>query len=169
MFRELRRKDRAMNDLEVQAVLGKGEYGILASVGNDAFPYAIPYSYAMLADKIYIHCTSKQSHTKDNVQNSEKVCFTVVGKTERMPDKFATNYESVVVFGTAKEITDTQQKIAALRGIIQKYSADYVEEGEVYIEKMFAATSVIEIVPLHVSGKARRKEGESNLEYLKKS
>ena len=97
MFREMRRKDRAMEELQVKKVLEKGEYGILASFGENEFPYAIPYSYAMLDGKIYFHCTAKESHSKDNIFLNPNVCFTVVGETELLPVQFATCFESVVV------------------------------------------------------------------------
>ncbi|NCC01381.1 MAG: pyridoxamine 5'-phosphate oxidase family protein [Clostridia bacterium] len=168
MFREIRRKDRAMNDLEIQKVLEQGEYGILASTGEDDFPYAIPYSYVVIDGKIYIHCTSQASHSKDNLKKNHKICFTVVGETEILPDKFGTCYESVVVFGTVEEIKDSGLILTALNKMLEKYSADFIKEGQIYIEKMLELTTVMEITPIHMTGKARRKSGKTNLEVFNK-
>lgn len=156
MFREMRRADRAMEESQIRAVLEKGEYGILASCGADGFPYAIPYSYAVLDGKIYIHCTAEESHCKDNLRDTPKVCFTVVGETEVLPARFSTRYESVVVFGTAKEILDPVRKNAALMALVEKYSPGYAKEGREYAMSAEPVTSVIEITPLHMTGKARR-------------
>ena len=156
MFREMRRKDRALAESQVWEVLEKGEYGILASCGADGFPYAVPYSYAVLDGKIYIHCTAEEGHCKDNLRYAPQVCFTVVGETEVLPARFSTRYESVVVFGTAKEILDPAQKNAALMALVEKYSPEYRKEGREYAMSAEPVTSVIEITPLHMTGKARR-------------
>ncbi len=156
MFREMRRADRAMEESQIREVLEKGEYGILASCGADGFPYAIPYSYAVLDGKIYIHCTAEESHCKDNLRDAPQVCFTVVGETEVLPARFSTRYESVVVFGTAKEILDPARKNAALMALVEKYSPGYAKEGREYAMSAEPVTSVIEITPLHMTGKARR-------------
>lgn len=157
MFREMRRKDRMMEEPQIKKVLENGEYGILASFGEEGFPYAIPYSYAMLDGKIYFHCTARESHSKDNIHSNPNVCFTVVGETELLPAQFATCFESVVVFGTAKEILDQEQKEAALTALLEKYSSAYMKEGKEYINAAGHGTSVIEITPLHMTGKARYK------------
>lgn len=158
MFREMRRKDRAMNDAQIQNLLNIGEYGILASQGEEPFPYAIPLSYAMVDGKIYLHCTSRESQTKDNIGYNPNVCFTIVGDTEVLPEKFSTCYESVVVVGTAKEITEEKQKVAGLQALVEKYSGDFMKEGKAYITSALAITSVIEITPIQVTGKFRMKK-----------
>lgn len=162
MFREMRRKDRMMEGPQIKKVLENGEYGILASCGEDGSPYAIPYSYAMLDGKLYFHCTAKESHSKDNIRSNPNVCFTVVGETELLPAQFATCFESVVVFGTAKEILDPEQREAALVALLEKYSPAYMKEGREYIKAAGRGTSVIEITPLHMTGKARRRNANSD-------
>ncbi len=53
-----------------------------------------------VGDVIYFHC-APEGHKLENLSGNNKVSFCVVGKTQVLPDKFATNYESVIVFGTA--------------------------------------------------------------------
>lgn len=158
MFREMRRKDRALEESQIREVLEKGEYGVLASRGADGFPYAIPYTYAVLDGKIYLHCTAEESHCKDNLRYAPQVCFTVVGETEVLPARFSTRYESVVVFGTASEILDPARKNAALMALVEKYSPSYMQEGREYAVSAESVTTVIEITPLHMTGKARRSK-----------
>ena len=85
------------------------------------------------------------------------VCFTVIGETEVLPDKFNTRYESVVIFGTAELIEDETLRQKALIGLIQKYSADYYDKGMQYIEKSGDRTAIIEVTPVHMTGKKKTK------------
>ena len=71
-----------------------------------------------------------------------------------LSDQFATNYESVIVFGSAS-VVDAAEKEAALEAIIQRYSADYLEAGLAYIEKFRAATQVVRISAELITGKRR--------------
>ena len=157
MMREMRRKDRAMKASHIEDVLNRAEYGVLASVGNGNYPYAIPYSYALMDGNIYIHCTSDASHSRENMTNNPTVCFTVVGDTEVLPAKFGTCYESVVIFGRVCEVTEPVLKKCALRSLLEKYSHDHIERGQKYLEAKCDAVSVMEITPIKVTGKTRPK------------
>ena len=44
-MKQLRRKDRGMNADEAAQLLAAGEYGVLSTVGEDAQPYGVPFSY----------------------------------------------------------------------------------------------------------------------------
>jgi len=48
-------------------------------------------------------------HKLDNIEYNTKVSFCVVGKTKVLPDQFATDYESAVVFGVASEIKEDER------------------------------------------------------------
>lgn len=154
MNHEVRRKDREISELEAIDILENSEYGVLATVGKDNIPYAIPLNYVLYNNKIYFHCAKNVGHKLENIKYFPTVCFTVVGKTQLLPDKFSTAYESVVVFGKATEIFD-KEKIAAL--IIEKYSPDFIKEGGLYIQKMIDKISIIEIEIEKITGKSRRK------------
>ena len=41
-MREMRRKDRQLTEEEAMDVVRKGEYGVLATVGDDGKPYSVP-------------------------------------------------------------------------------------------------------------------------------
>jgi len=40
MMREMRRQDRKLESEEIQVILRKGEFGILATIANDNKPYS---------------------------------------------------------------------------------------------------------------------------------
>jgi uncharacterized protein len=154
MSRELRRKDRGMSEMEARELLERGEYGILSTSGPDGQPYGIPLSYCVIDNVIYFHC-AMEGHKLEIIANNSKVSFCVVGKTEVLPDKFATRYESVIVTGRATEVFD-EEKLSGLKGLLPKYSAGFIAEGLNYINAKGAQTRVFRVSMDNISGKARR-------------
>ena len=156
MHKEIRRKDRALDKAATLAVLKNSEYGVLSTVDQDHQPYGTPVSYVLVDNSIFIHCAT-EGHKLENIAYNNKVSFCVVGKTELLPDKFSTKYESAIVFGTALIVDDENQKRAALRAILAKYSPDHLEAGEKYINKLFDQVKVIQVSIDHLTGKSRKE------------
>jgi nitroimidazol reductase NimA-like FMN-containing flavoprotein (pyridoxamine 5'-phosphate oxidase superfamily) len=154
MFREMRKKERELNNEEAIEILKNNTYGILSTIGENGYPYGVPLSYIYFNNAIFFHGATN-GHKLDNILNNNKVSFCVVGETHILPDKFSTEYESTIVFGKAFEVFD-DEKNAALLEIINKYSSDYIEQGKEYIQRASKATKVIKIEIDHISGKARR-------------
>jgi nitroimidazol reductase NimA-like FMN-containing flavoprotein (pyridoxamine 5'-phosphate oxidase superfamily) len=144
-----------MPDSEARAILEQGEYGVLSTVSVDGQPYGVPVSYAYTGDTIVFHC-AVEGHKLDNLNSNSKVSFCVVGKTQVLPDKFATNFESVIVFGKAFEVRD-EEKHAALVDLLKKYSPGYLDKGLRYIDGDGPQARVFKIVIESLTGKARKK------------
>ncbi|MCR3758609.1 pyridoxamine 5'-phosphate oxidase family protein [Clostridium felsineum] len=153
MFREMRRKDRELRNDAIIEILKNNEYGILSTISENGYPYGVPLSYIYMNDSIYFH-SALDGHKLDNIKISDKVSFCVVGETSVVPDEFTTNYESVIIFGKAKEIFD-DEKTSVLLEILKKYSKEYIEKGTIYIEKAGQRTKVFKININHISGKKR--------------
>lgn len=154
MFREMRKKQRQITEEESIEILNNGEYGILATIGENGYTYATPLSYVYYNEAVYFHCAVEGSKL-DNIKYNEKVSFCVVGKTKVLQEKFSTEYESAIVFGRAI-IIEKEEKIGALTAIIEKYSPDFKKEGLEYIERAAGATCVVKIEIDRITGKARR-------------
>lgn len=150
----MRRIERKMSDEKTNALLKDGEYGILSTVSKENMPYGVPLSYVMVDEAIYFHCATVGTKL-DNILNNSNVCFTIVGKTRVLPDKFSTEYESVIVFGQASLIENENEKIQILQEIIQKYSPGFLEEGLKYIKQAHEKTKIVKIKIDHFSGKNR--------------
>lgn len=45
MFREMRRKKQILSEKECVEILEKGTAGVLALLGDNDYPYAVPISY----------------------------------------------------------------------------------------------------------------------------
>ncbi len=155
MFKEIRRSDRKLNQEDMDQLLEKSDYGTLSMIGTNGYPYGIPISYVMVDGKIYFHCAAGAGSKVENIANNPKVCFTVTGNVETLPDQFSTRYESVVAFGQAA-ICDETLKVKALEHLIGKYSKGFEAKGSKYIQAMADKTAVYEITIDHVSGKGRK-------------
>ena len=153
-MRTMRRSDREISIQEARVILDCAEYGVLSTVGKDGQPYGVPLSYVYKNDGIYFHCAIS-GHKLDNIEYNPKVSLCVVGDTKVLPDKFATEYESAVVFGVASEVNGTE-RYKALLWLLEKYCPDFIEEGKLYIEQKDKTTKVYKIEINHISGKARR-------------
>lgn len=150
----MRRKDRQLTDTEALSILEKGEYGILSTLSSDNQPYGVPLNYCLINECIYVHC-AVDGRKINNLSCNPQVSFCVVGKTEVLSAKFATNYESCIVQGVAAESSGAEKQLA-LEGLIHKYSQNFVPEGLKYIEKFRDKTKVFKISIESISGKARR-------------
>ena len=155
MARPMRRADRRLDDAAAMDLLKRGEYGILSTTDRNNQPYGIPVNYVVIDDALYFHCAN-QGQKIENITANKGVSFCVVGKTELIPEKFSTRYESVVVSGTAEVITDAALKRPALRALIAKYAPDHTAAGEAYIDKLMDQTAVVKVSIDHLAGKARQ-------------
>jgi nitroimidazol reductase NimA-like FMN-containing flavoprotein (pyridoxamine 5'-phosphate oxidase superfamily) len=154
-LQEMRRNDREISEEEALSVLEGAEYGVLSTTSEEGLPYGIPLSFCILDDHIYFHC-AMEGRKISNMEENPRMSFCVVGKTEVMPAKFGTKYESAMVSGMAVEVFD-QEKQQALEGLVQKYSADFIESGAKYIEALTHKTRVFKVSIAHLSGKSRKK------------
>jgi nitroimidazol reductase NimA-like FMN-containing flavoprotein (pyridoxamine 5'-phosphate oxidase superfamily) len=154
MQRPIRRADRALSQEQAMEILFKGEYGILSTVSSDGQPYGVPVSYCYSDNLLYFHC-AVEGHKLENLTANNRVSFCVVGETKILPEKFATRYESAIIFGKAYELTGNE-KLPGLTELLKKYSPDFLEKGQLYIESNAEKTRVYKIEIEALSGKARR-------------
>lgn len=155
MTKPLRRKDRRLDDTAAMALLERGEYGILSTSDKNNQPYGIPVNYVVMDGSIFFHCAT-EGHKLENITTNQGVSFCVVGKTELIPEKFSTRYESVVVSGNAEVVEKPGLKKTALRDLVAKYAPDHLASGDAYIGQLMDQTTVVRISIDHLAGKARR-------------
>ena len=156
-FRDIRRKDRVLENGQARELLNDGEYGFLALCSPEGYGYSIPLNYAVDGEKIYFHC-APEGHKLEAIRGNDKASFCVVGKTQVIPRQFSTAYESVHAFGRVGIVTDDEERRQALRLIAAKYSPEYGELAEKYIAGSFGRTVVLRFDIEHLSGKYKRIE-----------
>ncbi|MFZ7101857.1 MAG: pyridoxamine 5'-phosphate oxidase family protein [Peptococcaceae bacterium] len=156
MFPEMINRKKQLNQEDILRILTTGEYGVLATFGDNGYPYALPLSYVYKNDYVYFHCAPR-GHKLANIANNNKVSFTVITATQVLPDKFSTLYQSVVIFGEALIIEDINEKKAVLMEFLDKYSAGFIKEGVAYMDKVFDHTALVRIEIHHITAKGRKK------------
>lgn len=156
MQHNVRRKDRLMEVEDARELLVCGEYGVMATVGPDGWPYAVALSYIVEGNAVYFHC-AHEGHKIENISANPKVCFTVVGETEPVYAKnFTTYYESVVVFGRVYNVEDPIRKTELLLQMADKYLPEYMEKAPEDIARSLERTAVYRIDIEQITGKAKR-------------
>ncbi|SHF93336.1 pyridoxamine 5'-phosphate oxidase family protein [Dysgonomonas macrotermitis] len=159
-FRAIRRKDRVLDDQRIEELLDTAEFGYL-NLGNsdNGYPYGIPISYAYdkAANAIYIHSATAGQKAEELIKGG-KVSFCIVGRTEVLPDEFATEYESVIVYGHVEASLSDEEKRTALMALVYKYSKDFVPEGEAYTDKLWNRVMAAKISIDHITGKTRAQK-----------
>lgn len=154
MFREMRRKEKLMDNEAGIELLKKCSYGVLSLFGDDDYPYGVPVNYAYKDNCIYIH-GFLSGHKIDAIQNHSKVCFTVVGETEVLKQQVTTNYVSVIAFGKAEIILspNNAERENAFSVLMERFIPGEEERTSKYIKAHEANTSVIKIVIEHMTCK----------------
>ena len=148
------RKERAIERALIDEILAEGAWGTLSLNGKDGYPYGVPLNYVYAADTILIHC-ALEGDKIERIRRDNRVCFCVVGKANQLPDKFSTDYASVMVFGRAHLVED-EEKLAILLALVDKYSPEYKEQGRKLALGKLSKVLCIRIEIESVTGKARK-------------
>ena len=154
MFKEMRRKDKKLDNAKALRILEAGQYGILSTTGSSGYAYGLPISYTYGNGCIYFHC-AVDGQKLDNIKFNNKVSFCVVGNAIPLPQSFSMIYESVIAFGKALEVF-AGEKQATLEAIVAKYSPAFTKEGLEYIKSSLGNTRIFKIEIEHMTGKAGR-------------
>lgn len=149
----MRRPDRQMQEADALCLLNREKYGVLSTVGADRQPYGVPLNFCVIGNGICFHC-APEGHKIDHFTVVPKVSFCVVGRTEVLPPKFSTRYESVIVSGGITEVFEGEKR-QALEGLVHKYAPDHLEDGLIYVATSQDKTRVFRISMDAVTGKAR--------------
>jgi nitroimidazol reductase NimA-like FMN-containing flavoprotein (pyridoxamine 5'-phosphate oxidase superfamily) len=151
----IRRRDRALEQEEALRLLEEAEWGVLATVDADGWPYAVPVNHAVVDGALIIHCATV-GHKLANLAFNPKVSYCVVTLAEPLPAELATRYASVIVFGRAEPIADEAEKRAALRALGLRFAPDHAEVVDREIGKDLFRTAVLRVRIERATGKARR-------------
>ena len=142
---------------QVHAILDEG---FLCHVGFavEGQPYVIPTGYARVGETVYIH-GSAASRMLRTLDEGVDVCLTVTlvdgFVLARSAFHHSMNYRSVVVLGKARLVTDTQEKVAALRSFTNHILTGRWDEVRQPTEQELKATSVLALPLDEVSAKVR--------------
>ena len=153
VFREMRRKKQALSQQEIAQILQQETSGVLALIGDEVYPYAVPISYVYDGEKLYFH-SAKSGHKLDAIQQNAKASFCVVAKDTVVPEEYTTYFQSVIVFGQIRLIQDERAKRAAIEKLAGKYAPEATTmELEQEINREWNPLCLLEMTIDHVTEK----------------
>jgi len=122
---EMRRKDRATDDQFIKDFLHKAAYCTIAHIdGDQPFQHSNIFYFDKPGNSIYFH-TASEGRFKHNIENNQKVCFTVAEMGRLLPAdvalEFSVEYTGVIVFGHVQIIKDKIEAKTALQKLLDKY------------------------------------------------
>ena len=150
-FRAMRRPRQQMADSEAQAVLAQGTEGVLAVLGDDGYPFAVPLNYVYHNGKIYLH-GAKAGHKIDALKREARCSFCVIAEKTILPEKLATNYRSVIAFCHARIVTEPEEVTAIAQAIGRGFSDDE-DNIKREIKQFMPSLCCIELTVEHLTGK----------------
>ena len=151
-MRQMRRIQQQLTREECLQVLERGTHGVLAVLGDEGYPYAVPVSYVHGDGKLWFHC-AKTGHKLDAIRAYPKVSFCVVDQDQIVPEEYTTYFRSVIAFGTARELEAPWEKRQALEALAAKYSPQQEAGRKEEIRAQFANVAMVELTVEHMSGK----------------
>jgi nitroimidazol reductase NimA-like FMN-containing flavoprotein (pyridoxamine 5'-phosphate oxidase superfamily) len=141
---------------DLLAVLDAGMICHLGVVFNGA-PLVLPTAYGRIGDTLYLHGSSanRSLHAADG----NEVCVTVTHLDglvcARSVFSHSVNYRCAVVFGTARIVTDEDERLAGLRAVTEQLIPGRWDAVRVPTRKELAATSVLAVSLGEASVKVR--------------
>ncbi|MFF9486707.1 pyridoxamine 5'-phosphate oxidase family protein [Streptomyces sp. NPDC014676] len=156
-----RSPDRAAYDKElVHAILDEGYVCHLGFV-RDGAPVVLPTLYGRVGEVLYIHGStgSRPLRAAGQADPGLPVCLTVTHVDglvlARSAFHHSINYRSVVVHGTARDVTDPEEKRRALDALVDHVVPGRAADSRPADKKELAATAVIRLDLDEVSAKLR--------------
>ena len=152
----MRRHKQELSKEECMEILTNEPRGVLALLGDDDYPYALPMSHVYVDGKIYFH-GAMEGHKNDAVKRCDKVSYCVMDNGFRKDGDWWYTFKSVIVFGKIRILMDKDEKIDKLTYLGDKFFPTH-EETVSEINRMLDRTEVFEITIEHMSGKLVREK-----------
>ncbi|MEW2522858.1 pyridoxamine 5'-phosphate oxidase family protein [Actinacidiphila alni] len=155
-----RSRERAAYDRDVvHAILDEGYVCHLGFV-RDGAPVVLPTLYARHGERLYVHGSTGSRPLRGAREDAGlAVCLTVTHVDglvlARSAFHHSINYRSVVVHGTAHQVTDPDERAVALDAIVEQAVPGRAADSRRADAKELAATAVIHLDLLEVSAKIR--------------
>jgi len=156
-LRVAQRQDRTLGLEEALQVLATADHGVLATVGDDGQPYAVPLNHVLAGNVLYAH-SALRGHKLDNIAHEPRVSFCAIEGVTVDASMLSTYYQSAIAFGPAELVADDGEKFQALQLLVKRYCGTVSAENEAYVARLLPQTAVIRIRIDEISGKAHRKE-----------
>jgi nitroimidazol reductase NimA-like FMN-containing flavoprotein (pyridoxamine 5'-phosphate oxidase superfamily) len=150
--------ERARYDREeIYRILDEG-FVCHAAFCDESGPVVLPTGYARVGDGLYLHGATG-NHLLRSIGAGAPVCITVTlvdGLVlARSAFHHSINYRSVVMFGTGREVTDRQEKLAAVTAVVEQIVPGRSADARAPSDEELRATRVVHVPLDEVSAKVR--------------
>ena len=152
-----RRRERARTErADLHAVLDAGLVCHIGLVRGDA-PVVLPTGYGRIDDTVYVHGSTGAGWLR--LLDGEPVCLTVTHVDgvvyARSVFHHSMNYRSAVVHGVARRVTDSAERLAGLRAIVEQLAPGSWEHAREPDRRELSATVVLAVDLTEASVKVR--------------
>ena len=151
MFRKMIRNKQLLSEGDTVAVMMRRTNGVLACLGDDDYPYAVPLNYVYVDGKIYFH-SAKAGHKIDAILKQPKVSFAVIDEDTIVSEEYTSYFRSAIAFGKAR-IVEGDEWFTAFKALVEKYSGDRPEEEKQDEIEGCTHSHIIAIDVEHMTGK----------------
>ncbi|WP_203985942.1 pyridoxamine 5'-phosphate oxidase family protein [Sphaerisporangium rufum] len=161
-----RAKDRARTDrADLHAVL---DAGLICHLGVviDGCPRVVPTAYGRIGETLYLHGSTGAT----SLRAAGEVCVTVTHVDgvvyARSAFHQSVNYRSAMIYGTARVVTDPEEKTAGLRALTEQLAPGQWDVARPPYRKELAQTTVLALPLAEASVKVRQgppREEEEDL------
>ena len=151
----MRRKDREITDIsEIKNIIDRARVIRIAFFDNE-YPYVLPFNFGYEEKDgrmcVFVH-TALCGKKNRLIDENNKVAFELDTCLDYVQGSITSLYESVVGNGTMTEVTDSEEKLSALRLILEHYGERTYKPDS----SCTSRTRVYRLTVNEVSGKANR-------------
>lgn len=164
MRKEFTRTKQVLSQEEIQKIIDTTAHGVLSLNGDDGYLYTVPLSYVYTDGVVYSH-GSPRGYKYECFQRTDKTSFSIVGQSQIVPSVRANNFQSVLIWGRLQPVSDTAEKLNALRALAEKYSPG-IPDNEEEIQHSLNYVFMVKLVPEWITGKQAALEVREAAEKL---
>lgn len=152
MFRPMRRTAQLLPQAETEAILQNSTCGVLALLGDDDYPYAVPLNHVYVEGTLYFH-GAMEGHKADAVKKHAKASFCAIAKDDVDAPTLSTRYQSVIAFGKIRIVEDEAEKKAAILALSDHFAPAFREKAEQEIAESWHHLCLFALDIEHLTGK----------------
>ena len=152
-FRSLTRKKKELPLEECLTILREEKRGVLSVLGDGGYPYGTPMNhfYNDDDDRLYFHC-GRLGHRLDALRQNDKASFCCIDAGTPIPDDWALQFRSVIVFGRIEIVDDPEKIVTISTALSHKFTDDESMIAD-EIRRSGAATLLLSMKIEHICGK----------------
>lgn len=148
-MRPMRKASRQLDTQATLEVFDRAPFVTVSMTRPDGTPYGVPVNMVRHGDAtFYFHCAA-EGEKIDCLAHNPVVSLSAVSKCtpvyEEEKQNFTEHYRSAIAVGRAEAVTDTAEKILALRLLCQRFLPRHMDNFQAAIDRSLHITTVMRI------------------------